>query len=298
MDPLLCTVTLQVSTFCLLQRKQQAGNVQHRGAISEERQVKLVERAFARFAFIFPHTHTHIHHYLLPVIRFSHFLSSFSHKHTSYPVLYIPLTRISIISSMPFANFFQSAASKKRASLSDDTSTHKLPPSPSSPAAAPNSRRWSHAIPSPSTDTSSPSTRRMRQRFSSLLSSNGSRKSFSVLSFDSLTSGSIDDNDHQPRYSSSSDESFHQPPTPPAHNDTTAIASSYLMTKNNNIHPATIEEESITSFTSLAEQVRVILGSTLDEVDEEIELEWEDHRKNLRQSLLEPKRHLSLPLQL
>lgn len=54
----------------------------------------------------------------------------------------------------------------------------------------------------------------------------------------------------------------------------------------------------MTAFTSLAEQVRVVLGSALDEVDEEIELEWEDHRKNLRQSLLEPKRHLSLPLQL
>ncbi|KAJ8658331.1 hypothetical protein O0I10_006014 [Lichtheimia ornata] len=201
---------------------------------------------------------------------------------------------------MPFATFFQSAASKKRASLSVDTNTHGLPPSPSSPKAAPNTRRWSNAIPSPSTDaSSSPSTRRMRQRFSSLLSSNGSRKSFSVLSFDSLTSGSVDDNDHQPRYSSSSDESFHQPPTPPAHTDTTAItSSSYLMAKGNNIHPATIEEEPLTAFTSLAEQVRVVLGSALDEVDEEIELEWEGHRKNLRQSLLEPKRHLSLPLQL
>ncbi|KAI7886212.1 hypothetical protein K492DRAFT_188369 [Lichtheimia hyalospora FSU 10163] len=199
---------------------------------------------------------------------------------------------------MPFATFFQSATSKKRASLSVDTSTRGLPPSPSSPVAAPNSRRWSHAMPSPSIDTSSPSTRRMRQRFSSLLSNNGSRKSFSVLSFDSLTSGSVDDNDHQPRYSSSSDESFHQPPTPPAHTDTTAITSSYMMAKNNSIHPATIEEEPIPAYMSLAEQVRVVLGSTLDDVDEEIELEWEDHRKNLRQSLLEPKRHLSLPLQL
>lgn len=73
MDPLLCTVTLQVSTFCLLQRKQQAGNVQHRGAISEERQVKLVERAFARFAFIFPHTHAHS-----PLFIACHPLFSFS----------------------------------------------------------------------------------------------------------------------------------------------------------------------------------------------------------------------------
>lgn len=40
---------------------------------------------------------------------------------------------------------------------------------------------------------------------------------------------------------------------------------------------------------SLAYQVYQILGSTLDEVDEEIEQDWEDSRNKLRQSLLLPK---------
>ncbi|KAK4509261.1 uncharacterized protein ATC70_007611 [Mucor velutinosus] len=40
---------------------------------------------------------------------------------------------------------------------------------------------------------------------------------------------------------------------------------------------------------SLAYQVHQILGSALDEVDEEIEQDWEDSRNKLRQSLLLPK---------
>lgn len=43
-----------------------------------------------------------------------------------------------------------------------------------------------------------------------------------------------------------------------------------------------------------ATQVKQVLGSTLDDVDEEIEQEWEGHRKALRHSLQMPRRPVSM----
>ncbi|KAI8149760.1 hypothetical protein BJV82DRAFT_574029 [Fennellomyces sp. T-0311] len=119
-------------------------------------------------------------------------------------------------------------------------------------------KRWSGSTASIESPTS-----RVRHRFSSIL--HGRKASITTL--ETL--------DSEPRYSSSSDRSsLQQPPTPPPHT-----------------HDTLFEEPEPFN---LARQVRVVLGTALDEVDEEIELEWEDHRKKLRQSLQLPKRPITI----
>ncbi|KAI9471379.1 hypothetical protein BDB00DRAFT_250049, partial [Zychaea mexicana] len=125
-------------------------------------------------------------------------------------------------------------------------------------------KRWSASSASIDSPTS-----RVRQRFSSIL--HGRKASITTL--ETMDSAS------EPRYSSSSDRSsLQQPPTPPPHTPQTLFEE---------------EEEMMPSSFNLARQVRCVLGTALDEVDEEIELEWEDHRHKLRQSLQLPKRPVS-----
>jgi hypothetical protein len=116
------------------------------------------------------------------------------------------------------------------------------------------------------------------------------RKSF--LEYDSSCSSDSEGDDH--RYSTESivseEHKFWQ-----VHSSTTIIAppsdQKYLATmemayvprpRQSNSNKTNNKKQRI----SLAAQVRDILGNTLDDVDEEIEKEWENSRLKLRKSLL------------
>ncbi|KAI8330276.1 hypothetical protein BD560DRAFT_416397 [Blakeslea trispora] len=59
----------------------------------------------------------------------------------------------------------------------------------------------------------------------------------------------------------------------------------------------TLWEHETQDILSLADQVRLVLGSTLDEVDEQIDQDWEQSRAILQQSLVLPaKEQISLRL--
>ena len=156
---------------------------------------------------------------------------------------------------MAIASIFQSSSPSKNKRPSLEISINK---------------RWSNST----TSIDSP-TSRVRQRFSSILHK---RKS-SITTLETLDSN----HSSEPRYSSSSDRSsLQQPPTPPPH------------TPNHHYYQDTLlEVEEKTCPLNLAHQVRIVLGSTMDDIDEEIELEWEDHRKKLRQSLQLPKQPIT-----
>ncbi|KAI9271885.1 hypothetical protein BDA99DRAFT_501248 [Phascolomyces articulosus] len=158
---------------------------------------------------------------------------------------------------MAIASIFQSSSpsTKKRPSL--EISINK---------------RWSTST----TSVDSP-TSRVRQRFSSILHK---RKS-SIATLDTLDS---QHSSSEPRYSSSSDRSsLQQPPTPPPHTPSYHHDTLFQVVEEKHHNPPL----------NLAHQVRIVLGNTMDDIDEEIDLEWEDHRRQLRQSLQLPKQPIS-----
>ncbi|GAA5813070.1 hypothetical protein MFLAVUS_006537 [Mucor flavus] len=164
-----------------------------------------------------------------------------------------------------------------------------------------------------SSTISSPS--RVRQRLSSLFrasspvvstlkeSFNNKRASLSTLSFTSASPviaeespcmESMDDTHSIATTLSSSGSSDHMPASPA---DTKALGWQPSVTelrfepgcdKASTLPPPTIPVHFATTRTnaSLAFQVHQILGSTLDEVDEEIDKDWENSRNVLRQSLV------------
>lgn len=95
------------------------------------------------------------------------------------------------------------------------------------------------------------------------------------------------DDSHSTTTSISSDSVDHMPSSPA---DTKALASTWQPSVTMLSFEPTIKEDhpfAVTpSSTSLAYQVNQILGSTLDEVDEEIDRDWENSRNRLRQSLV------------
>lgn len=164
-----------------------------------------------------------------------------------------------------------------------------------------------------SSTISSPS--RVRQRLSSLFrasspvvstlkeSFNNKRASLSTLSFTSASPviaeespcmESMDDTHSIATTLSSSGSSDHMPASPA---DTKALGWQPSVTelrfepgcnKAATLPPPAIPVHFATTRTnaSLAFQVHQILGSTLDQVDEEIDKDWENSRKVLRQSLV------------
>ncbi|KAF1797866.1 hypothetical protein V8B55DRAFT_1549630 [Mucor lusitanicus] len=146
--------------------------------------------------------------------------------------------------------------------------------------------------------------------------------SFSTVSFASIVEQSqeqtptllqsLGDNNSSTTLSSSSEASDHMPASP-ADGAATTAANTFTHHHQHNsksiTDPSFWQPHSIKSnmmspsyeapppsppphkehLSSLAYQVYQILGSTLDEVDEEIEQDWEDSRNKLRQSLLLPK---------
>ncbi|KAI9322756.1 hypothetical protein BX666DRAFT_1874375 [Dichotomocladium elegans] len=160
---------------------------------------------------------------------------------------------------MPFGNLFNTPSLKKRSSTDDRFAV--------------NDKRASASVES--------SAARVRHRLSAIISTTSHRKS-SASTVDSVVGF-----DDEPRYSSSSDESsLQQPPTPPPH---ATFLTSYMCASPDHHYQQKQPQQPM----SLADNVRFVLGSALDEVDEEIEVEWEVHRKKLRQSLLEPIQPLS-----
>ncbi|CAO3608986.1 unnamed protein product [Mucor fragilis] len=175
--------------------------------------------------------------------------------------------------------------------------------------------------------SSSPVVMTLKETFSSSnLSQNHSNQtkrqsSFSTVSFASVAEQpqeqtptllqSLNDNNSSTTLSSSSEASDHMPASPA---DGAAATAANTFTHHHHHNSKSITDPSFWQphsiknnmmslpygapppsppphkehQSSLAFQVYQILGSTLDEVDEEIEQDWEDSRNKLRQSLLLP----------
>lgn len=192
----------------------------------------------------------------LPTLSFASFLS------------------LTLMVSKHFANIFQSSSLKKRNSIFSNYSKNS----------------------SQLTLQDSPTSQRSRQRFSFLTKRR-----------------SVDE-----RSSASSDESTLPPPTPttstrfeqllpppltesPPFNDdaaeeVVAVKGEEMETGYRERRPVSEPLlESKKKPLNLALQVQQVLGTTIEEVDEEIELEWEAHRRIMHQSLLVPLRLISCP---
>ncbi|KAF7726200.1 hypothetical protein EC973_008998 [Apophysomyces ossiformis] len=142
------------------------------------------------------------------------------------------------------------------------------------------------------------STSRMRRRFSSLLSSpvrgglfHSKKKSISEqddLVEEEQVSFSSSDSDHQ----LSPQETSPSSPNPILSvSDKQQAHALWLDSPQGDIwivSPSEKNQYPSRPFIHLADQVRHILGSTLDEVDEEIEQEWESHRRELHNLLYPP----------
>lgn len=179
--------------------------------------------------------------------------------------------------SKHFANFFSSSSSKKRNSIFSNYSSSQvsLQDSPTSP--------------------------RTRQRFSFLTG----RRSVDERS----SASSSDESTLPPPTPTTSSARFEHllPPPPLTESPRSSVDKESVAFKGEegNIgyrerrpvsEPFVSESKHGKPPLNLALQVQQVLGTAIEEVDEEIEVEWEAHRRIMRQSLLTPLRPISCPV--
>lgn len=123
---------------------------------------------------------------------------------------------------------------------------------------------------------------RIRQRLSSLFKSSSS--SITIVSSPTTLSSQVEENNKSTdSLSSSSDSNSDHMPASPVDN----ITTTFWHNTNDYVIVEEKEEQKPLPSPSLAFQVHQILGSTILEVDEEIDVDWEYSRDKLRQSLIQ-----------
>ncbi|KAI8086968.1 uncharacterized protein B0P05DRAFT_533113 [Gilbertella persicaria] len=132
---------------------------------------------------------------------------------------------------------------------------------------------YEHELPSPPRSSSSSS--RVRQRLSNLF-----RSSSPVVSLKSPFS-KRDSIAEQPTLAF-----YHPNPSTLSSASSASDTSDHMPASPSDYHEPVWEKQEIMQPLSLADQVHRILGSTLAEVDEEIDQDWEQSRAQLRQSLV------------